>query len=152
MGSSSRDVEGLDPYEVYVPDCSVKNDDSLKDADVCEDALSHIAPPSVHNTIAEMDDDLMLSRMILSTCNLAAMLPQGVACFRKRMQEYEDFSKKKEKMKSSMSAMKKEIGGFVEKEAAWDKKVSDLTRMHEIEMSDLNKSFEADRLKLKDDR
>ncbi|KAM0005625.1 hypothetical protein Hdeb2414_s0009g00306911 [Helianthus debilis subsp. tardiflorus] len=86
-----------------------------------------------------MDDDLMLSRMILSTCNLAAMLPQGVARFRKRMQEYEDFSKKKEKMKSSMSAMKKEIAGFVEKEAAWDKKVSDLTRMHEIEMSDLKK-------------
>ncbi|KAJ0810316.1 hypothetical protein HanPI659440_Chr01g0025691 [Helianthus annuus] len=152
QGSSSRDVEGLDPEEVYVPGWSVKNDDSFKDAAVCEDALSHLAPPSVHNTIAGMDDDLMLSRMILSTCNLASMLPQGIARFRKRMQEYEEFSKKKDKMKSSMAVMNKEIIGFAEKEEAWDKKVSELTRVHEIEMSNLKKSFEADRLKLKADR
>ncbi|KAF5785832.1 hypothetical protein HanXRQr2_Chr10g0433411 [Helianthus annuus] len=152
QSSSSRDVEGLDPEEVYVPAWSVKNDDSFKDAAVCEDALSHLAPPSVHNTIAGMDDDLMLSRMILSTCNLASMLPQGIARFRKRMQEYEEFSKKKDKMKSSMAVMKKEIAGFAEKEEAWDKKVSELTRVHEIEMSNLKKSFEADRLKLKADR
>ncbi|KAJ0834513.1 hypothetical protein HanRHA438_Chr16g0744461 [Helianthus annuus] len=82
QGSSSRDVEGLDPDAVYVPGWSVKIDDSFKDAAVCEDALSHIAPPSVHNTISEMDDEMMLSCMILSTCNLAAMLPQGVARFR----------------------------------------------------------------------
>ncbi|KAJ0539765.1 hypothetical protein HanHA300_Chr08g0290151 [Helianthus annuus] len=103
QGSSSMDVEGLDPDAVYVSGWSVKIDDSFKDATVCEDALSHIAPPSVHNTISEMDDDVMLSRMILITCNLAAMLPQGVACFRQRMQEYEEFSKKKDKMKSSMA-------------------------------------------------
>ncbi|KAJ0565922.1 hypothetical protein HanIR_Chr06g0267991 [Helianthus annuus] len=114
QGSSSRDVEGLDPEEVYVPGWSVKNDDSFKDAVVCEDALSHLAPSSVHNTIVGMDDDLMLSRMILSTCNLASMLPQVIARFRKRMQEYEEFSKKKDKMKSSMAAMKKEIAGFAE--------------------------------------
>ncbi|KAJ0809785.1 hypothetical protein HanPI659440_Chr01g0019241 [Helianthus annuus] len=87
QGSSSKDVEGLDPDEVYVPGWSVKVDDSFKDAAVCEDVLSHIAPPSVHSTIAEMDDDFMLSQMILSTCNLAAMLPQGVARFHKRMRE-----------------------------------------------------------------
>ncbi|KAJ0959210.1 hypothetical protein HanPSC8_Chr00c312g0807551 [Helianthus annuus] len=132
--SSSRDVEGF------------------KDAAVCEDALSHIAPPSVHKTIAGMDDDLMLSRMILSTCNLAAMLPQGIARFRQRMQEYEEFSKKKDNMKSSMASMKKEIAGFAEKEAAWEKKVSDLKKMHEIEMGDWKKSFEANLLKLKADR
>ncbi|KAJ0834511.1 hypothetical protein HanRHA438_Chr16g0744441 [Helianthus annuus] len=102
QGSSSRDVEGLDPDAVYVPGWSVKIDDSFKDAAVCEDALSHIAPPSVHNTISEMDDEMMLSCMILSTCNLAAMLSQGVARFRQRMQEYEEFSKKKDRMKSSM--------------------------------------------------
>ncbi|KAM0005624.1 hypothetical protein Hdeb2414_s0205g00832011 [Helianthus debilis subsp. tardiflorus] len=45
QGSSSRDVEGLGPDEVYVPDWSVKNDGSFKDAAVYEDALSHIAPP-----------------------------------------------------------------------------------------------------------
>ncbi|KAJ0476407.1 hypothetical protein HanHA300_Chr13g0477041 [Helianthus annuus] len=152
QGSSSKDVEGFDPDEVYVPGWSVKIDDSFKDTAVCEDALSHIAPPSVHNTIAEMDDDMMLSHMILSTCNLAAMLPQGITRFRKRMQEYEEFSKKKDMMKSSMAAMKKEIAGFAEKEEAWDKKVSELTKRHDIEMGDLKKSFEADRLKLKADR
>ncbi|KAJ0626842.1 hypothetical protein HanHA89_Chr01g0018581 [Helianthus annuus] len=52
QGSSSRDVEGLDPDAVYVPGWSVKIDDSFKDAAVCEDALSHLAPSSVHNTIS----------------------------------------------------------------------------------------------------
>ncbi|KAL9995686.1 hypothetical protein Hdeb2414_s0780g00946391 [Helianthus debilis subsp. tardiflorus] len=150
--SSSRDVEGLDPEGTYVPAWLVKNDDTFKDAAVCEDALSHLAPPSVHKTIAGMDDDLMLSRMVLSTCNLAAMLPQGIARFRQRMQEYEEFSKKKDKMKSSMASMKKEIAGFAEKEAAWRKEVSDLKKMHEIEMGDLKESFEANLLKLKADR
>ncbi|KAJ0533654.1 hypothetical protein HanIR_Chr09g0410921 [Helianthus annuus] len=150
--SSSRDVEGLNPEGTYVPAWLVKNDDTFKDAAVCEDALSHLAPPSVHKTIAEMDDDLMLSRMVLSTCNLAAMLPQGITRFRQRMQEYEDFSKKKDKMKSSLASMKKEIAGFAEKEAAWRKEVSDLKKMHDIEMGDLRKSFEANLLKLKADR
>ncbi|KAJ0435754.1 hypothetical protein HanIR_Chr17g0896801 [Helianthus annuus] len=149
--SSSRDVEGLDPEGTYVPAWLVKNDDTFKDAAVCEDALN-LAPPSVHKTIAGMDDDLMLSRMVLSTCNLAAMLPQGIARFHQRMKEYEEFSKKKDKMKSSMSLMKKEIAGFAEKEAAWQKEVSDLRKMHEIEMGDLKKSFEANLLKLKADR
>ncbi|KAJ0804724.1 hypothetical protein HanPI659440_Chr02g0041411 [Helianthus annuus] len=152
LESSSRDVEGLNPEGTYVPAWLVKNDDTFKDAAVCEDALKHLAPPSVHKTIAEMDDDLMLSRMVLSTCNLAAMLPQGITRFRQRMQEYEDFSKKKDKMKSSLASMKKEIAGFAEKEAAWRKEVSDLKRMHDIEMGDLRKSFEANLLKLKADR
>ncbi|KAJ0871768.1 hypothetical protein HanRHA438_Chr11g0516201 [Helianthus annuus] len=152
QGSSSMDVEGLDPDSVYVPSWSVKVDDSFKDAAVCEEALSHIAPPSVHKTISEMDDDVMLSRMILSTCNLAAMFPQGVARFRQRMREYEEFSKKKDKMKSSMASMRKEISSFAEKEKAWSKKVEGLSKQHEIEMIDFKKSFEADRLKLKADR
>ncbi|KAM0052982.1 hypothetical protein Hdeb2414_s0007g00254731 [Helianthus debilis subsp. tardiflorus] len=62
------------------------------------------------------------------------------------------FSKTKEKMKSSMAVMKKEINGFSKKEEVWVKKVGELTRRHEIEMNDLKKSFEADKLKLKVDR
>ncbi|KAF5766691.1 hypothetical protein HanXRQr2_Chr15g0718401 [Helianthus annuus] len=150
--SSSRDAGGLDPEGVYVPAWQVKNDDTFKDAAVCEDALSHLAPPSVRETIAEMDDDFMLSRMVLTTCNLAAMLPQGITRFRQRMREYEDFSKKKDKMKSSLASMKKEVAGFAEKEAAWKKEVDDLKKMHAIEMGDLRKSFEANLLKLKADR
>ncbi|KAM0025518.1 hypothetical protein Hdeb2414_s0021g00575551 [Helianthus debilis subsp. tardiflorus] len=68
------------------------------------------------------------------------------------MQEYEGFSNKKEKMKFSMAAMKKEIDGFSKKEEAWIKKVGELTSRHEIEMNDLKKSFEADNVKWKADR
>ncbi|KAJ0839005.1 hypothetical protein HanPSC8_Chr14g0601641 [Helianthus annuus] len=150
--SSSRDVEGLNPEGTYVPSWLVKNDDTFKDAAVCEDALSHLAPPSVREAIAEMDDDTMLARMVLTTCNLAAMLPQGITRFRQRMREYEDFSKKKDKMKSSLASMKKEVAGFAEKEAAWKKEIEDLKKMHAIEMGDLKKSFEANLLKLKADR
>ncbi|MFS8011834.1 hypothetical protein Hanom_Chr14g01313701 [Helianthus anomalus] len=55
-------------------------------------------------------------------------------------------------MKSSMAVMKKEIDGFSKKEEDWVKKVGELTRRHEIEINDLKKSFEADKLKLKADR
>ncbi|XP_022007896.1 uncharacterized protein LOC110907186 [Helianthus annuus] len=50
--SSSRDVEGLNPEGTYVPSWLVKNDDTFKDAAVCEDALSHLAPPSVQKEAA----------------------------------------------------------------------------------------------------
>ncbi|MFS7953778.1 hypothetical protein Hanom_Chr07g00622531 [Helianthus anomalus] len=73
----------------------------------------------VRGSISAMEDNMMISRMMLSACNLAAMLPGGVSCFRKRMHEYEEFSKKKDKMKASVAAMKKEIDRFAEKEKAW---------------------------------
>ncbi|KAJ0646104.1 hypothetical protein HanOQP8_Chr16g0631441 [Helianthus annuus] len=145
-GSSGKSVSGsecLDVHQVYVPDWSVKLGDSFKDAAVCEDVLSHIAPPLVHGTIAEMGDDMMLSRLILSTCNLAAMLPQGVARFHKRMHEYEEFSKKKDKMKAAMSTLKKENEGLVKKEETLAKRVEELTQKHEVEVSELKKQVEA---------
>ncbi|MFS7966732.1 hypothetical protein Hanom_Chr09g00777231 [Helianthus anomalus] len=55
-------------------------------------------------------------------------------------------------MKASMAAMKKEVEGFSKKEEVWVKKVGELIRRHEIEMNDLKKRFETDRLKLKADR
>ncbi|KAM0001292.1 hypothetical protein Hdeb2414_s0381g00881381 [Helianthus debilis subsp. tardiflorus] len=70
----------------------------------------------------------------------------------KGMQEYEEASKKKDKIKASMATMKKEVEGFSKKEEAWVKKVGELTKRHEIEVNDLKKSFEAGRLKLKADR
>ncbi|KAM0055697.1 hypothetical protein Hdeb2414_s0006g00209211 [Helianthus debilis subsp. tardiflorus] len=128
--------------------------DSFKDVAVCEDVLSHIAPPLVHGTIAEMGDDMMLSRLILSTCNLVAMLPQGVARFRKRMHEYEEFSKKKDKMKATMSTLKKENECLVKKEETLSKKVEELTQKHEVEVGELKKqveALEASRAQLSDD-
>ncbi|MFS7931509.1 hypothetical protein Hanom_Chr04g00356811 [Helianthus anomalus] len=68
------------------------------------------------------------------------------------MQEDEDASKKKDKLKAYVAAMKKEVEGFSKKEKSWAKKVEELTKKHEVEVNNLKKSFEADRLKLKADR
>ncbi|MFS7988028.1 hypothetical protein Hanom_Chr11g01029731 [Helianthus anomalus] len=106
----------------------------------------------VLGAISEMEGDTMLSRLMLSSCNLSALVAEGVTRFCKGMQDYEEFSKKKEKMKASMATLKKDIDGFSKKEEAWVKKAGELTRRHEIEINDLKKSFEADKLKLKADR
>ncbi|KAM0064637.1 hypothetical protein Hdeb2414_s0003g00105351 [Helianthus debilis subsp. tardiflorus] len=130
----------------------VKVGDSFKDLAVYVDALAHFAPPSFRSAISELEANHLISRMMLSSCNLSALLAEGVTRFAKGMREYEEASKKKEKMKSSMAAMKKEIDCFFEKELAWVKKVGELTRRHDIEVSNLKKSFEANQLKLKADR
>ncbi|KAJ0770670.1 hypothetical protein HanPI659440_Chr07g0260321 [Helianthus annuus] len=57
-----------------------------------------------------------------------------------------------QKTKASMAAMKKEIEGFAEKEKSWLVKVHELTKRHEIELSNEKKRMEADRLQLKADR
>ncbi|MFS8023468.1 hypothetical protein Hanom_Chr16g01451801 [Helianthus anomalus] len=106
----------------------------------------------VRGSNSAMQDDMLISSMLLSVCNLAAMLPEGVSRFRKMMHEYEEFSTKREKTKASMAAMKMEIKGFVEKEKAWVVKVHKLTTMHEIELNNMKKRMEADKLQLKADR
>ncbi|KAM0013208.1 hypothetical protein Hdeb2414_s0045g00745131 [Helianthus debilis subsp. tardiflorus] len=108
--------------------------------------------PGVRGSISEVEDDTMLFRLILCFCNLLALLAKGVTRFRKGMQEYDKFSKKKEKMKASMATMKKDIDGFAKKEESWVEKVGELTRRHEIEVEDLKKRMEADKLQLKTDR
>ncbi|KAJ0907666.1 hypothetical protein HanRHA438_Chr07g0301761 [Helianthus annuus] len=57
-----------------------------------------------------------------------------------------------QKTKASMAAMKKEIEGFAEKGKSWLVKVHELTKRHEIELSNEKKRMEADRLQLKADR
>ncbi|KAF5758796.1 hypothetical protein HanXRQr2_Chr16g0733541 [Helianthus annuus] len=100
----------------------LKVGDNFKDANVCADVLANFAPPGVRGAISEMEGDTMLSRLMLSSCNLSALVAEGVTPFRKGMQEYEEFSKKKEKMKASMAVMKKDIDSFSKKEEAWVKK------------------------------
>ncbi|KAF5818539.1 hypothetical protein HanXRQr2_Chr02g0066491 [Helianthus annuus] len=58
------------------------------------------------------------------------------------MQEYEDLMKK-DRMKTSMASMKKEIDGFVQKEEAWVKKMHEVTSRHEVEVECLKKELEA---------
>ncbi|MFS7926894.1 hypothetical protein Hanom_Chr04g00302531 [Helianthus anomalus] len=149
QGSSRKGVESLSEDEVYVPNWSVKVGDSFIDANVCADVLAIFAPPGVRGSMSEMEGDTMLSRLILSSCNLYALVVGCVTRFRKGMHEYEEFSKKKEKMKASMAVMKKDIDSFSKKEEAWVKKVGELTRRHEIEIGALKKSMEANKLKLK---
>ncbi|KAJ0908789.1 hypothetical protein HanRHA438_Chr07g0314361 [Helianthus annuus] len=155
QGSSVKSVEsfeGSEGQDIYVPNWGVKVGDNFKDPTVCAEALAHFAPPGVRSAISEMEADHLISRMMLSSCNLSAFLAEGVTRFAKGMQEYEEASKKKDKMKASIAAMKNEIACFAEKEEAWSKKVNDLSKQHEIEMSDFKKSFEADREKLKANR
>ncbi|KAM0000393.1 hypothetical protein Hdeb2414_s0431g00892261 [Helianthus debilis subsp. tardiflorus] len=125
QGSSVKIVEsfeGPEGEEVYVPNWGVKVGDSFKDPAVCAEVLAHFAPPGVRSAISEMEADHFISRLMLSSCNLQALLAEGVTHFTKGMQEYEDASKKKDKMKASMAATKKEIDGFSEKELSLGKK------------------------------
>ncbi|KAM0055956.1 hypothetical protein Hdeb2414_s0006g00212231 [Helianthus debilis subsp. tardiflorus] len=55
------------------------------------------------------------------------------------MQEYEEFSKKKEKMKASMAVMKKDIDSFSKKEEAWVKKADKLELKVDREALDVKK-------------
>ncbi|KAJ0525437.1 hypothetical protein HanRHA438_Chr09g0391881 [Helianthus annuus] len=128
LGKSGEGSVEVNAGEVYVPNWSIKG------------------------SLSTMDGDVMISRMMMSACNFAAMLPEGVSRFRKRMHEYEDFSKNKIQMKASMAALKKESEGFAEKEKAWVSKLVDLTSRNDVEMKELKKEMEADKLKLKTER
>ncbi|MFS7947252.1 hypothetical protein Hanom_Chr06g00546021 [Helianthus anomalus] len=121
----------------------VKVGDSFKDPAICVDVLANFAPPSVRDSVAEMEGDTMISRMILSSCNLSALLVEGFNRFHKGMQEYEDLMKKKDRMKTSISSMKKKIDGFAIKEEAWVKKMHEVTSRHEVEVEGLKKELEA---------
>ncbi|KAJ0620671.1 hypothetical protein HanRHA438_Chr01g0000121 [Helianthus annuus] len=146
LKGSGKGVEGsinVSPGEVYLPGWKVTVGDSFKSSSFCEDVLTHFAPPTVRNSCSSMDDDLMISKMMMGACNLSALLPKGISHFRKRMQVYEDFSKKRDGMKASMAALKKESEGFVEKEKAWVVKVGELTPRHEVEVNELEKQMEA---------
>ncbi|MFS7917706.1 hypothetical protein Hanom_Chr03g00192321 [Helianthus anomalus] len=145
LKGSGKVVEGsanVNPGEVYVPGWKVMVSDSFKSSSVCEDVLTHFAHPVVRDSCSSMDDDQMISKMILGACNLAALLPEGISRFRKRMQEYKVFLKKRDGMKASMVALKKENKGFAEKEKSWVMKVGEITKRHEVEVNELKKQIE----------
>ncbi|KAJ0735178.1 hypothetical protein HanPI659440_Chr11g0429061 [Helianthus annuus] len=83
-------VEGstnINPGEIYMPGWKVTVvADSFKSSSICEDVLTHFAPPVVQDCCSSMDDDQMISKMILAACNLAALLPEWISRFRKRTQ------------------------------------------------------------------
>ncbi|KAM0027792.1 hypothetical protein Hdeb2414_s0019g00544371 [Helianthus debilis subsp. tardiflorus] len=58
---------------------------SFKDANVCADVLAHFAPLGVREATSEMEGDNMLSRLMLSSFNLSALVAEGVTHFRKGM-------------------------------------------------------------------
>ncbi|KAM0052511.1 hypothetical protein Hdeb2414_s0007g00249031 [Helianthus debilis subsp. tardiflorus] len=71
-----------------------------------------------------------------------------------RIHEYEEFSKKKDKMKATVSTLKKENEGLVKKAETLSKKVEELTQRHEAEVGELKKqveALEASRVQLSDD-
>ncbi|MFS7913130.1 hypothetical protein Hanom_Chr02g00138211 [Helianthus anomalus] len=81
-----------------------------------------------------MEGDAMLSRLIFSSCNFFALLAEGKdeGLHGSHEEGYRWFCKKKEE--------------------SWVKKVGELTCRHEIEVGDLKKRMEADKLQLKADR
>ena len=54
--------------------------------------------------------------MVMGACNLVALLLEGVSRFRKRMREYDVFSKKRDEMKASLATLKKEAEGYAGRE------------------------------------
>ncbi|KAM0013341.1 hypothetical protein Hdeb2414_s0044g00742101 [Helianthus debilis subsp. tardiflorus] len=113
--SGEEPVEG-NAEDVYVSNWQVKVRDNFKSSTICEDVLNHFSPPTVCSSNSVMQDDVLILRMLLGVGNLAVMVHEGVSHLRKRMHEYEEFLKKREKTKASMAAMKNEIEGFAEKE------------------------------------
>ncbi|MFS7958134.1 hypothetical protein Hanom_Chr07g00674571 [Helianthus anomalus] len=70
------------------------------------------------------------------------------------MYEYKEFSKKKDKMKATVSSLKKENESLVKKAETLSKKVEELTQKHEAEVGELKKqmeALEASRVQLSDD-
>ncbi|KAJ0467319.1 hypothetical protein HanIR_Chr14g0684001 [Helianthus annuus] len=134
--STSETIDLGDDLEVAVSD-------TFKSPAIYEDVLNHFAPPAVRASSYSMVDNEMISKMIMASCNFCALLPEGIAQFRKWMQEYEVFSKKREAMKASMDALRKEKEGFAEKELAWLKKVHEPTQRHEVEVGKLKQQAEA---------
>ncbi|MFS8026192.1 hypothetical protein Hanom_Chr16g01483981 [Helianthus anomalus] len=146
LKDSGKSVEGsanVNPGEVYVLGWKVTVGDSFKSSSVCEGLLTYFAPPAVRDSCSSMDDDQMISKMMMGAYNLASLLPKGISRFRKRMQEYEAFSKKRDGIKASMAALKKEREGFSEEDKPWMVKVGELTSRHETEVNELKKQIEA---------
>ncbi|KAF5814681.1 hypothetical protein HanRHA438_Chr03g0125741 [Helianthus annuus] len=143
---STKAIEGsssVDPGEIYVPIWKVTISDTFKSPAIYEDVLNHFAPPAGRASSSSMVDDEMITNMIMASCNFCALIPEGISRFRKRMQEYEAFSKKREAMKASIATLKKDKEGFVEKELAWQKKLHELTQRHESEIGELKQQAEA---------
>ncbi|MFS8024454.1 hypothetical protein Hanom_Chr16g01463431 [Helianthus anomalus] len=99
-GSPRKSREGstdVNLGDVYVPNWNVKVGDNLKSSVVCEDVLTHFARLMVRDSMAAVDDDLMISRMMMGASNFSSSLPEGVSRFHKRVQKYEEFSKRRRK-------------------------------------------------------
>ncbi|MFS8007797.1 hypothetical protein Hanom_Chr14g01265241 [Helianthus anomalus] len=111
-GKAIESSSNVDSGEIYVPDWKM--------------FLTILPAPAIRVSSSSMIDDKMISKMIMASCNLCVLLPEGIARFKKQMQEYEFFSKKRDAMKANMAALKKEIEGFAEKLRAWQKKKEEL--------------------------
>ncbi|KAM0035696.1 hypothetical protein Hdeb2414_s0015g00449481 [Helianthus debilis subsp. tardiflorus] len=143
---SAKGIKGstsVDLGEIYVPNWKVTVSDTFKSPAICKDVLNHFAPQAVQTSSSSMVDDEMIIKMFMASCNFCALIPEDIARFRKRMQEYEAFSKKREAMKATIAALKKDKEGFADKELAWQKKVRELIQMHEAEIGELKQQAKA---------
>ncbi|MFS7986536.1 hypothetical protein Hanom_Chr11g01011461 [Helianthus anomalus] len=87
-GKAIESSSNVDSGETYVPDWKVTVSDSFKSPAICEDVLNHFFPLVVRASSSSIVDDQMICIMIMASCNLYALLPEGIARFRNQMQEY----------------------------------------------------------------
>src|ERR1044071_452310 len=149
-GSASFDEEGL-----YVPGWNMKSSDNFKSSAICEEVLAHFATPGAKACLEGLDDDALLAKMMVGTCNLAAMLPEGISRFRKVMGKYSDFAKKKREMKQSIADMKRDAEEYAKKEVTLISLIDELKKGHEAEMARHEAAIlkvEADQLALEADK
>ncbi|KAJ0693526.1 hypothetical protein HanPI659440_Chr15g0598111 [Helianthus annuus] len=71
-GKIAKGSANVNPREIYVPGWKVMVGDSFKSSSICEDVLTHFAPPAVQDSCSSMDDDQMISKMILGIEALSA--------------------------------------------------------------------------------
>ncbi|KAJ0450338.1 hypothetical protein HanHA300_Chr15g0555191 [Helianthus annuus] len=77
FGKCGEGSTNVNPEEVYVPDWKATVGNSFKYSSICEDVLTHFAPPIVRGFCSSMNDDLMISKVMMGACNLVALLLEG---------------------------------------------------------------------------
>src|ERR1044071_6385313 len=142
-GSASFDEEGL-----YVPGWNMKSSDNFKSSAICEEVLAHFATPGAKACLEGLDDDALLTKMMVGTCNLTAMLPEGISRFRKMMGEYSEFAKKRREMKQALASLKKDALEWAEKEKTFVGLIDELKKGREAEVA----KHEVARVKVEVDR
>ncbi|KAJ0448539.1 hypothetical protein HanPSC8_Chr17g0784771 [Helianthus annuus] len=110
---SGKAIEGssnVDPGEVYVPDWKVTISDSFKSPTICEDVLTHFAPPVVRAFSSSMDDDQMIVKMV----KVHELTQRHEVEVGELKRQVEVSSKEKEELEASLAQLAKDNKWLIE--------------------------------------